>query len=389
MIPAAYPQLRLDADALHHNIRVMAEWCKTNDVALAPHVKTTMSAPIIERQRAAGASTVTVATVDQAQTVWSWGHHSVLIANQVVDRFGLERLKVGLEEDSARRIQCFVDSPEGIVAAEQVFDAHGPALHVLLDVGAPGGRTGIRRHEDARRLARRVNGAPGLRLVGVAGYEGVAPNNRIDETLAAVDDHCRRVRDIYIDVADLFETDAPVYSMGGSAFPDRVVECLPTDKDVPGTVRLLRSGCYVTHDHGTYRRVSPIPNLVPAASIRSVVLSVPEDGMAVVGAGKRDLPYDADLPTLLAAHRPGGSPKYGVAGTVHTLYDHHAVLTGVTGLAVADLVDFGISHPCSVFDRWPDYLVTNSGGEVIDVWRTDFHRASIISAKEPTTEVAA
>lgn len=36
MIPAAYPQLRLDAAALDHNIRVMADWCKTHDVALAP-----------------------------------------------------------------------------------------------------------------------------------------------------------------------------------------------------------------------------------------------------------------------------------------------------------------------------------------------------------------
>ncbi|MGW6159932.1 alanine racemase, partial [Streptomyces sp. NPDC055144] len=74
MISAAYPQLRLDADAVDHNIRIMAAWCRARDVELAPHVKTTMSAPVIERQLAAGASGVTVATVDQAQTILSWGH---------------------------------------------------------------------------------------------------------------------------------------------------------------------------------------------------------------------------------------------------------------------------------------------------------------------------
>ncbi|WP_406517273.1 alanine racemase [Streptomyces sp. NBC_00134] len=377
MFSAAYPQLRLDAEAVDHNIRVMAAWCRSRDVELAPHVKTTMSAPVIERQLAAGAAGVTVATVDQAQTILSWGHGSVLIANQVVDRFGLRRLKSLLDEDPAREIRCFVDSPQGVIAAEQIFTGHGPALEVLLDVGTPGGRTGIRNPEDARQLARLVSRAPGLSLAGVAGYEGVASNTRNDDTIAAVDEHCRRVRDVYLDVADLFETEAPVYSMGGSAFPDRVVEFLPTANDVPGTVRLLRSGCYVTHDHGTYQRVSPLPQLVPAVSVRAVVLSVPETGTAVVGAGKRDLPYDADLPVLLSAHSPGGSPRRDLSGHVRSLYDHHAVLTRVTGLEVADLVDVGISHPCSAFDRWPDYFVTDKAGEVIDVWQTDFRRASI------------
>ena len=51
----AYPQLRLNSDALENNIRVMASWCQERHVDLVPHVKTTMSAPIIARQVAAGA----------------------------------------------------------------------------------------------------------------------------------------------------------------------------------------------------------------------------------------------------------------------------------------------------------------------------------------------
>jgi len=62
---------------------------------------------------------------------------------------------------------------------------------------------------------------------------------------------------------------------------------------------------------------------------------------------------------------------------VRNLFDHHAVLTGVSGLDVTDTVDFGISHPCSAFDRWPEYVVTNENGDETDVWRTDFHRSSL------------
>lgn len=373
----AYPQLRLDSDALDNNIRVMAEWCRGRGVELAPHVKTTMSAPIIERQLAAGAIGVTVATVDQVASALAWGHDRVLVANEIVDRFGLARVRTWLEEDAGREIRCFVDSAAGVKAAGEVFDGGAVALEVLIDVGTPGGRTGVRSLDEGVVLAELVRATPGLKLVGVAGYEGVVPNSRAEDTVTAVDRHCRLVRDVYLEAAKFFETGAPIYSMGGSAFPDRVVEFLPDRGQVPGTRIILRSGCYVTHDHGTYAAVSPVPGLIPAISVRAVVLSTPEEGMAVVGAGKRDLPYDAGLPIFLSARTVEGAIKDGAAAAVRNLFDHHAVLTGVTGLDVTDTVDFGLSHPCSAFDRWPEYVLTDRDGHGIDVWHTDFSRSSL------------
>ena len=373
----AYPQLRLNSAALENNIRVMAEWCRERGVELAPHVKTTMSAPIIERQLAAGAVGVTVATVDQVASALKWGHNRVLVANEIVDKSGLTRVRTWLEEDPEREIRCFVDSAAGVKAAAEVFDGGAVALEVLIDVGTPGGRTGVRSLRDGLLLAETVRATPGLRLVGVAGYEGVVPNSRAEDTVTAVDRHCRLVRDVYLEAAAFFETAAPIYSMGGSAFPDRVVEFLPDAGQVPGTRIVLRSGCYVTHDHGTYAAVSPVAGLIPALSVRAVVLSTPEEGMAVVGAGKRDLPYDAGLPTFLSARTAEGATKNGAAAVVRNLFDHHAVLTGATGLDVTDTVDFGISHPCSAFDRWPDYVLTDGDGHDTDVWQTDFHRSSL------------
>lgn len=373
----AYPQLRLNSEALEINIRVMAAWCRDRGVDLAPHVKTTMSAPIIERQLAAGAVGVTVATVDQVASALTWGHSNVLVANEIVDKFGLTRIRTWLEEDPAREIRCFVDSAAGIRTAGEVFDGGATALEVLIDVGTPGGRTGVRSLDDGLLLAELVRATPGLRLVGVAGYEGVVPNSRAEETVAAVDRHCQLVRDIYLAAAAFFETATPIYSMGGSAFPDRVVEFLPDAGQVPGTRIILRSGCYVTHDHGTYAAVSPVPGLIPALSVRAVVVSTPEPGMAVVGAGKRDLPYDAGLPVFLSARTADGATKNGAAAAVRNLYDHHAVLTDATGLEVTDTVDFGISHPCSAFDRWPEYVLTDGDGVDLDVWRTDFRRSSL------------
>ena len=379
----AYPQLRLNIAALENNIRVMAAWCRQRGVELAPHIKTTMSAPVIARQLAAGAVSVTVATADQVAAALGWGHRHVLVANEVVDRHSLMRLRSWLEEDSGREIRCFVDSAAGVDAAARAFAGSAVGLEVLIDVGTPGGRTGTRSLDEALRLAELVHGTPGIRLIGVAGYEGVVPNSRSESTIDAVDRHCRLVREVYLGAAPYFETAAPVYSMGGSAFPDRVVEYLPDDSLVPGTRRILRSGCYVTHDHGTYASVSPVPGLIPALSVRAVVLSTPEAGMAVVGAGKRDLPYDAGLPVFLSAHTADNAPRDGATAEVRNLFDHHAVLTGVSGLDVTDVVDFGRSHPCSAFDRWPEYVVTAGGGQATGVWHTDFHRSSLVEGRWP------
>ncbi|WP_364742879.1 alanine racemase [Arthrobacter sp. LAR12-1-1.1] len=376
-LATAYPQLRLDSHALENNIRVMAQWCRERGVELAPHVKTTMSAPIIERQLAAGAVGVTVATVDQVASALAWGHDHILVANEIVDRFGMVRVRTWLEEDAGREIRCFVDSAAGVEAAAEVFDGGAVDLEVLIDVGTPGGRTGVRSLDEGLVLAELVRATPGLRLVGVAGYEGVVPNSRAEDKVTAVDRHCRLVRDVYLEAAKFFEAATPIYSMGGSAFPDRVVEFLPAGGQVPGTRIILRSGCYVTHDHGTYAAVSPVPGLIPAISVRAVVLSTPEEGMAVVGAGKRDLPYDAGLPTFLSARTADGIEKKGAAAGVRNLYDHHAVLTGVTGLDVTDTVDFGLSHPCSAFDRWPEYVLTDRDGHDLEVWHTDFRRSSL------------
>jgi D-serine deaminase-like pyridoxal phosphate-dependent protein len=372
---AAYPQMLVDLGAVDGNIALMAEWCAAHGAVLAPHVKTTMSGSIVRRQVAAGVSGLTVATVDQARTVVSWGYGRVLIANEVVDRGALETLRSLIDGEDSAEVVCLVDSLAGIEQARHVFRASTRGLRVMVDVGTPGGRTGVRDARAARSVAEAVESSSGLRLVGVAGYEGAVANLRDDATVRAVDGHCRRTAEVFADLGDLYETDAPIFSMGGSAFPDRVVAGTPPAHLVPGGVLVLRSGCYVTHDHGTYAQVSPIPGLKAAITVRATVLSAPEPGTVVLGAGKRELPHDAGMPVLLSATDPAGTPRTGAVGVVTTLFDHHAVVTGSRGLAVTDVVELGISHPCSAFSRWESYVVTRDGRPV-GVERTEFRQAS-------------
>jgi D-serine deaminase-like pyridoxal phosphate-dependent protein len=348
-----YPELRVDVGAVEHNAALMASWAASHGAALVPHVKTTMSPEIVRIQAEAGAERLTVATVAQARTVLSWGYRSLLIANEVVDVVALREIEDWIRHGAD--VTCFVDSPEGIEAAQRVFTS--VPLPVMLDVGVRGGRTGVRDKPAARSLARLVRASPGMRLTGVAGYEGVVPNSRDEAITDAVREHCRRTADTFAELAGEYETPTPVLSMGGSAFPDLVVA--EAAGLVPEGALALRSGCYVTHDHGTYAEVSPLAGLKPAITVRAEVISAPEPGMAVLGAGKRELPHDAGLPVLLGARSADGArPLTDVEGRVETLYDHHAVVTGARRLRVTDVVELGISHPCSAFSRWGAFSLT-------------------------------
>ncbi|AJT63203.1 hypothetical protein T261_1517 [Streptomyces lydicus] len=373
----ALPELRLDLGALEHNVDLMADWCHAHRLELCPHIKTTMTRPVVERQLAAGAWGVTVATARQADIALSWGVRRILIANQVVHPTDLALLRQRLDTTPDLELYCLVDSAAGLRYARAALTGAANPLRMLVDVGAPGGRTGVRTALEAYELGAAVAKAEdGLLLAGVAGYEGVRPNHRDAGTLAAVDTHCRTTADAFASLAPLCQTPRPVFSMGGSAFPDRVADTAADLARRCGDLPLapvLRSGCYVTHDHGTYAQVSPLPGLRPALTVRAAVLSTPEPGTAVVGAGKRELPYDAGLPVLLAAYTATGTPRPAAQATAAQIYDHHLVLTDAQGLDVGDIVDLGISHPCSAFDRWPDIAVTNGDGDVREVWHPQFH----------------
>nr|WP_283242196.1 alanine racemase [Gordonia araii] len=357
---------------LESNLDVMARWCADSGVLLWPHIKTTMCRPVVERQLAAGADGVTVATPAQAAIAASWGCRRILIANEVVNPVGLQQI-CGLAGEAD--LTVLVDSVAGIAGLDEAARTSGVVVDVLIDVGTAGGRSGVRAEPAAIELALRVRSARGLRLIGVSAYEGVVPAVRDAETLRLVDEHCRFAAAVFVELVSFFGTANPVFTAGGSAFPDRVVAAAGPVRAVPGAVVVVRSGCYAVHDHGMYDRVSPIAGLEPAVTVRGEVISAPEPGLVVVGLGKRDVPHDADLPTVLGAWDAKGRRGKRGAGTVTALYDHHAVVRVTdSDLAIGDLVDFGISHPCGAFDRWPVVTVIDDDGRVVDEWATQFLR---------------
>jgi D-serine dehydratase len=383
------PTLALLGSALHHNARTMADWVSRQDAVLAPHGKTTMSPELIRLQLDYGAWAITAANVSQARLFAHWGVPRILLANEVADPSGLRWLASTLGE-SGPEVIVLVDSIACVdllsAAMAPAVPASGRGLGVLLEVGVDAGRAGVRDEATGLAVARRVVASPGLDLRGVEAFEGVAGRTRSDADLAAVRALLARVLALAgrLDADGLVGCDELIVTAGGSAYPDVVAESLSAWTGATPVRRVIRSGGYLTHDHGLLAAVSPMRapdgqySLRPALRLYAVVLSRPEPGLAIVGFGKRDAPYDAGLPVALT-HRARTGDRFGprrpaTGISVDRLNDQHAFCHLVAGTepAVGDLLEFGVSHPCTAFDKWPLVPVLDDDDHLTAVVTTVF-----------------
>lgn len=392
------PLLTLSAARLAHNVATLAAWCAERGIDLAPHGKTTMAPQLWAEQLAAGAWAITVANLPQLAVARGFGVSRVLVANEVLDPVALRWIADGLARDPGTRVLCWVDDLRGVALMEAALAAHAPSLgpayrplDVLVEVGGVGGRTGAREVASAVSVARALAEAPHLRLAGVGGYEGVVASGSDVASLATVRDFLGRIRTVHdrLTAAGLYEPGIePVVTAGGSAYFDDVATALaPLTAD--GVRVVLRSGAYLTHDDGHYRQLSPLgerprttgPTLVSALHAWVRVSSQPEPGLALVDGGKRDLPYDLDLPEVqLRCSRHGAAPEPLTGLTVTALNDQHGFVRWDPSLPapveVGDVVRLGISHPCTAFDKWTVIPVVDDPGAadplVVDVVRTFF-----------------
>ncbi|MGW0478085.1 alanine racemase [Nonomuraea sp. NPDC003214] len=326
-----FPLMVVHRDALEHNIATMAAFARDHGLELAPHAKTHLSPEIAAMQLDAGAWGLTVATPRQAMTVREFGVSRIMVANQVVDPAGLRWAAGELERDPEFEFLSFADSAAGV----DILAAHAGArpFRVLVELGHAGGRAGCRSLDDLLALAAYVQQTGGVELVelaGVAGYEG---------SLKSAEE-VRKYLDQLQEAAEHLRIRTPILSVGGSQWFDVIGRHLAATQ----ARILLRSGAYVTHDDGYYRERTPFNRidgeLWPALEVWAHVLSTPEPGLAVVGMGKRDAPYDEGLPI----------PRRGGV-TIVKMQDQHAVVHA-DGLRPGDLLAFGISHPCTAFDKW-------------------------------------
>lgn len=385
-----YPLAVIRRSALDHNIAWMQAYAQRKGVALAPHGKTTMSPELFALQLAAGAWGLSFATVYQLAVGVEAGARRAIIANQLVCDADLDGLAALLDRHAELRVWFLVDSLAQLALIEDWAARRGQTrrFETLLEIGIPGQRTGCRTLDEALALAQAMAASPALRLGGIECYEGGVANCDSEHDAREVTALVRRVTEAVraCDAQQLFADDTVLVTAGGSAVFDLVVPLLRVQGLSRPVQGVLRSGCYITHDHGNYarflrqveRREGLHDSLLPALEVWAMVQSVPEPGLALLTCGRRDISYDLEMP-MPVRHAPRGergAAQPAPAGwSISALNDQHAYLRfdpAGPAPAVGDRVALGISHPCTTFDKWRWLALVEDDGAVSGAISTRF-----------------
>ncbi|MEU0202627.1 MULTISPECIES: amino acid deaminase [unclassified Streptomyces] len=376
----ATPVLALSAERLEHNLKLMETYAARHGLAFAPHGKTSMAPQLFRRQIEHGAWGITLAVPHQVRVARAFGTRRVFLANELVDAAALRWISAELDADPDFTLVAYVDSVRGVELMDAALRGAARPVDVVVELAAgEGARTGVRTEAECAAVADAVAATGTLRLVGVAGYEGEVPKADPERVTAWL----RRLVALAVDFdkAGRFTgVDEIVVSAGGSAWFDAVAEVFAEIPELSRPVlKLLRSGAYVSHDDGHYRKLTPfnrVPEegaLEPAFRLWTQVVSRPSAEQAFVNAGKRDAAYDLGLPFAQVIRRDGAErPATGVSVTA--LSDQHAWLstTPEADVQVGDWVGLGLSHPCTSFDKWQLIPVAEADGTVVDYVRTFF-----------------
>ncbi|RWC36996.1 MAG: amino acid deaminase [Mesorhizobium sp.] len=387
------PVLTLDEEAFIANRDLFLRYAREQGAMIAPHAKTPMAPDLARSLVEAGAWGTTVADIRQAAVMLRAGLTRQIIANEVGGSGGANRLAALAGAWPSAELFVFADSVAAVNALAGAWRANAtlPPLRVLVELGA--GRAGARTTTQAEAIADAVTAAGGrLLIAGVATYEGAAAQpdpGRTDQVISAL---LAMTADMFLRLRARVGGTAPlIVTAGGSVFFDKVVAALSPAVSRDGNATLvLRSGAIFFHDHGSYDRslsaldarkgfavggvsVSARNSFRPALRLWAEVLSRPEPGLAICGMGMRDVSFDQSFPMVLAVFR-AGKPLPVPRAEVFKLNDQHAFLLIAPSddIAVGDVVEFGISHPCTCLDRYRVIFGVDAAGHVRHAFPTYF-----------------
>jgi D-serine deaminase-like pyridoxal phosphate-dependent protein len=256
----------VDVGLLDGNLRTMSSHLPGG--RLRPHVKAHKCTALARRQRDAGHSSFTCATIREVEGMAAAGlGDDLLLANEVLDASRLGDLV-----RAGARVTLAVDSPATIAAA-----AAGGVSEVLIDVNVGLPRCGCD-PADATELAERATAA-GLEVRGVMGYEGHAVGIEDLETRTS-----QVVESMGILAAAHRAVGGPVCSGGGTG-----------SWDLNTAANEIQAGSYALMDTAYAKLGLPFDN---ALTIIATVISVNRQGWAVADCGLKALGMDHGNPSM-------------------------------------------------------------------------------------------
>jgi 3-hydroxy-D-aspartate aldolase len=358
------PALCVDLDAMECNIASMAEFCRNKGVALRPHAKTHKSVRIAERQIAAGAVGLCVATIGEAEIMVTGGIKGVHVTSPQVTPSKIARV-VALNLAAKDGFSVVVDHPQNLADLAAAASASGKVLDVLVDFSAGHHRTGTATEEDAIVLAQAVQAAAGLRLAGLQAYSGnlqhiadrAERQEKAKQRLAVLAGLVGKLRAAGLAL--------PVVTGSGTGTHDFDAEAKIFTE--------LQAGSYVFMDVEYIRALSDGRNALPFETslfVQTAVVSVSSakvpGGYVTTDAGLKCFATEGPQPEVMSGGPPGAT--YAFAG------DEHGRLCFTPGThpvpTLGERIELVTPH-CDPTVNLHDFYHLVRGDTLVDIWPVD------------------
>ena len=330
------PAAIIDLDLVRQNIRSLQTYLDGSTVHMRPHSKTHKTPQIALMQINAGAHGITCAKVGEAEAMVAGGINDILIANQIIGATKISRLCT-----LARRakITVAVDDERNVHELSQAATAYGVTLGGI-GAGAP-----------ALALAKTIDTATSLELIGLMGYEG--------HTVSILD-HSEREAATRKALAPVIETKSQceaegiqIHEVTGGA-----TNTFDITSQIEGWTE-LQCGSFATMDAQFRPHAGNI--FAQAFWILACVVSRPSTNRAMLDTGLKSVTVEPEgLPIV---EDPVGIELTGLA-------EEHGRLTlhsNAPDLKIGQKLKVTPWHGCTTFNLH-DTLYVVQDDEIVDIW---------------------
>ncbi len=346
--PLSTPALLVDLDVFDANVSAMAALMRGTGKTIRPHVKTHRTPELAKRQLGGSATGVTCATVGEGEAMVAAGIDDVLIANEVVDAAKLARV-VGLA--GRAKVAIAADDPAPVETLSLAAARAEVTVGVLIDVDILLHRYGVASISEALTLARAIEAAPGLRLIGIMGYEGRvrAGMEMRDERITGAYGILKATYNALVEAGYRVEV---VSAAGTSTLREAIAD---------PTITEIQAGVYALMEPEMLGMGLPFRC---AATVRGTVISRHSDH------------FVADVGRRVVGVEYGPPVPVGLEPTHIALSDEHATVT-MAGAPpeLGSLVDFIPGQIRTTFNLH-DRVWVSRGGVLVDCWPVSARGAS-------------
>ncbi|WP_426139431.1 DSD1 family PLP-dependent enzyme [Pseudomonas sp. DWP3-1-2] len=358
----------IDIPRMQRNIQRMQQRMETLGVRLRPHIKTSKCLPVIKAQITAGASSVTVSTLKEAEHCFSEGISDIFYAVAIAPGKLAQALTL---RRKGCKLSVLTDSVIGAQAIVTFGQKHDERFEVWIEIDCDGHRSGLTVEDHALIDVARILVDGGMRLRGVMTHAG--SSYELDN-LEALQNLAEQERFLCVSAAERVRA-------AGLACPEVSIGSTPTALSVLSLegVTEVRAGVYVFFDLVMHNIGVCQPDELALSVLTTVIGHQQDKGWIITDAGWMAMSRDR------GTQRQRQDYGYGQVCTeagdwiegarVTGANQEHGIITlGATESAnivarfpIGSRLRILPNHACATGAQFPDYHACDAEG-VVHTW---------------------